>query len=256
MNSNQKYLNVALKAAKEAGPLFKKHFGNAGKVSIKNNDPRNLVTKIDLAIEKQIRKTILKNFPNSKIIGEEFGSSVLEKDDVVWMIDPIDGTTNYIRGIPLTCIAIGVWDKNGPLAGAVYNPVIGQMYTALRGKGAFLNNKRIKPSSVALISLASGALGWRSPLEGKKTFNQLIEIVGKARVMATSSWQTCMVASGALDYYVTSDVNIWDLGGPLAILQEAGGSFSDFKGNISQIDLKEVVATNGKIHKELLKKLS
>jgi myo-inositol-1(or 4)-monophosphatase len=74
--------------------------------------------------------------------------------------------------------------------------------------------------------------------------------------MATSSWQTCMVASGALDYYVTTDVNIWDLGGPLAILQEAGGKFSDFKGNLSKIDLKEIVATNGKIHNELLKKLN
>jgi myo-inositol-1(or 4)-monophosphatase len=253
---NQKYLKVALKAAKQAGPLFKKHFGNAGKVNIKNNDPRNLVTKIDLAIEKQIRQAILKNFPGSKIIGEEFGSSKLEIGDVVWMIDPIDGTSNYISGIPLTCIAIGVWDKKGPLAGAVYNPVINQIYTALRGKGAYLNNKKINPSKVTSISLATGALGWRLPQEGKKTFNKLIDLVGKARVMATSSWQTCMVASGALDYYVTTDVNIWDLGGPLAVLQEAGGKFSDFKGNLSKIDLKEIVASNGKIHDELLKKLN
>ncbi len=256
MNSNQKYLNVALKAAKEAGPLFKKHFGNAGKVSIKNNDPRNLVTKIDLAIEKQIRKTILKNFPNAKIIGEEFGSSSLEKDDVVWIIDPIDGTTNYIRGIPFSCISIGVWDEHGPLAGAVYNPVINQMYTALRNKGAYLNGKKIKPSDVSDLNSASGAIGWLSPKEGKITFNQLIDDVRKLRVLASSSWQTCMVASGQIDYYVTHDVHIWDVGGPLAILQEAGGTFTDFKGNLLKINLKEIVATNGKIHNELLKKLS
>ena len=256
MNSQEKYLQVAIKAAKEAGPIFKKHFGNAGKVKMKNNDPRNLVTQIDLAIEKQIRKTILKNFPTAKIIGEEFGSSILEQDDVVWIIDPIDGTTNYIRGIPLTCITIGVWDKHGPLVGAVYNPLINQIYTALRGKGAFLNGKKIKVSAINSVSEASGGIGWMSPESGKKTFNQIIGDVRKIRVLATSSWQTCMVASGALDYYVTRDVNIWDVGGPLAILKEAGGKFSDFSGSPSTIALKEIIASNGKIHSELIKKLS
>ncbi|MBI3231873.1 MAG: inositol monophosphatase [Candidatus Doudnabacteria bacterium] len=252
---NQKYLKVAIQAAKQSGPIFKKFFGNAGRAKMKNGDPRNLVTKIDLRIERHIRKTILKSFPGAKIIGEEYGSSKLKTNDVVWLIDPIDGTNNYIRGVPFSCISIGVWDGKGPLSGVVYNPIINQIYTALRGQGAFLNGKRIHVSNISKLNSTSGAIGWLTPGQGKKTFNQLINAVRKLRVFASSSWQTCMVASGQLDYFTTRDVHIWDVGGPLAILQEAGGKFTDFKGNPLKISLLEIVASNGKLQNELINKL-
>lgn len=255
MIDSQKYLNVALKAAEQSGPLFKKYFGNAGPTKIKNGNPRDLVTKIDLRIEKGIRKLINKNFPESKIIGEEFGAAKTIPSDVVWLIDPIDGTTNYIRGIPITCISIGVWDKQGPLVGVVYNPVINQIYTALRGHGAFLNGKRIQASRTAKLSRASGAIGWLSPKKGKKIFNQIIGDTRKLRILASSAWQTCMVAGGQLDYYATRDVHIWDVGGPLVILNEAQGRATDFKNQPLKLNLKEIIATNRELHKQLITKL-
>ncbi len=256
MTIEQQYLFLAVTVAKANGGVFKKYFGHVGQVMIKNNDPRNLVTKVDRQIETNIRAEILKKFPDAKIIGEEFGGCTLAKNDIVWIIDPIDGTTNYIRGIPLCCISIGVWDSKGPLLGVVYNPVTEQIYTALRGKSAFLNGKRIKVSNISKLSEASGGIGWLNPTDGKKMFNSIIDDARKVRVLATSSWQTCLVASGQFDYYTTKYVNIWDVAGPLAILKEAGGKFTDFKGNILKINLKEIIASNGKIQSELVKKLA
>lgn len=255
MDNNQKYLKVALDAAKASEQTFKKYFGNAGKISIKNGDPRNQVTAIDLKIERLIRQKINRAFPGAKIIGEEYGSSKLNPEDVVWIIDPIDGTTNYIRGIPLTCISIGIWDSNGPLAGVVANPILNQTYTALRGHGAFLNGKRIKTSKISALDSASGAIGWLSPKNAKKIFDQTVGFSRKIRVLASSAWQTCMVASGQLDYYTTHDVHVWDVAGPMAILSEAGGKATDFKGRELKINMLEIIASNGKIHNQLVGKL-
>lgn len=255
MTSEQKYLKLAEKAAKNSGPIFKKYFGHPGIVNIKNNDPMNLVTEIDLKIERSIRNQILKEFPQAKIIGEEFGSCAIEKDDIVWIIDPIDGTTNFIHGIPLCCISIGVWDHKGPVAGAVYNPIINQIYTAQRGKGAFLNGKKITPSKITSLKNSSGSIGWRSPEKGSEIFSKITKMTRKVRVLASSAWQTCLVASGQMDFYATTDVNIWDVAGPLAVLSEAGGGFSDFNGKAIGIDLTQIIASNKKLHKELVNTL-
>jgi fructose-1,6-bisphosphatase/inositol monophosphatase family enzyme len=256
MSTNEKYLKVAMKAAKDSGKIFKQYFGKPKNVSIKNGDPRNLVTEIDVKIEKRIRQAIAKHFSQDKIIGEEMGTGKnISKQDKVWIIDPIDGTTNFIRGIPLVCISIGVWDGQGPLMGVVYNPIINQMYTAVRGKGAFLNGKQISVSKVPNLAAATGGIGWLSPENGKKIFNSTIAATRKLRILATSAWQTCMVASGHLDYYATRDVHIWDVAGPIAILKEAGGISTDFKNKSLKLDLLEIVASNKKLHAELIKKI-
>lgn len=251
--NNQKYLRVAIQAAKQAAPIFFKYFGRAGKTKIKNGNPQDLVTKIDLKIEKLIRQIINRNFPGSQIIGEEFGGPQIEPSDVVWLIDPIDGTTNYIQGIPITCVSIGVWDKHGPLLGVVFNPILNQMYTALRGQGARLNNKIIGVSKVKKLSSAIGGIGWLTPKKGIQIFNNTINDCRKLRILASSAWQTCMVASGHLDFYATADVNIWDVGAATIILREAGGKYSDFQNKNLKLNLKKIIASNGKIHKALLK---
>ena len=252
MKTNQTYLNLAVKAAKKSAAIFKKNFGHPGRIKTKGNDPMNLVTEIDLKIETAIRKEILKIFPEAKIIGEEFGSSEICADDVVWIIDPIDGTTNFIHGIPICCITIGIWDKKGPLAGVVYNPIINQMYTALRGQGAFLNGHKIKPSDVKKVNLSTGTIGWHSVDKGIHIFSKISKKTRKVRVLASSAWQVCLVAAGQMDFYATAGVNIWDVAGPLAVLQEAGGKFTDLAGKPVNIALKNLVATNSAIHTELL----
>ena len=144
-----KYYQVALAAVKQAAVVFKKYFGCPKTVSIKDGNYGNLLTEVDGKIEKMIRQKIHQHFPNHKIIGEELGWEKTEKNDMVWIIDPIDGTTNFSRGIPLCCISLALWDKDNPRLGIIYNPITNQLYSAQKGKGAKLNGKKIKVSKIS-----------------------------------------------------------------------------------------------------------
>ncbi len=253
--NNQDYLKIAIQAAKACGPMFKKTFGNAPGVTSKNNDPANLVTETDKAIELKIRKMLNKNFPSHKIIGEEFSKDVVGKKDFVWAIDPIDGTTNYIHGLPFCCISIGLWDGQGPLVAALYNPLLKQLFTAIRGKGAWLNQKPIKTSNQKKLKDAFGALGWMNMDDGIKLFADIVKNSRRPRVLASSALQICLVASGNLDYYATTDVKIWDFAAAVLVLTEAGGQVSDLRGRRPGLKTEKIVASNGKIHSQLLKAL-
>lgn len=255
MISNQQYLKVAVEAAKKCGPLFSKYFGNAKDIQMKNNDPRNLVTEIDKAIEQQIRKTIVKKFPAHKIIGEEYSQDIVNKTDWVWIIDPIDGTTNYIQGIPLCCISIALWSHKGPQVGVIYNPILNQLFTAIAGKGAKLNNLTIKASKKNKLENAFGGVGWLKVKQGIKLFSIMANNSRKLRVLATSALQICLVASGNLDFYVTNDIKIWDFAAAIVIAKEAGAKITDWQGRRPDLNTISMVATNGKIHQQLLSKL-
>lgn len=252
----KQYLSFAIKIAKQNGALFKKYFGNVGKIKIKNHDFRNQVTKTDLQIEKNVRKAIAKTYPAHKIIGEEFKQPLTQKNDLVWIIDPIDGTTNYIQGIPLCCISIALWDKDGPLVGVLFNPVTNEMFSAGRKNGAFLNNKKIRVSQTSKLLSSLGGIGWLKPLEGIKITKNILPFCRKVRVLATSAWQIGMVAQGSLDFYATCDINIWDFAAAACILQEAGGSLVDFKNKPITLHTKTIIASNKKLQNELFKNLS
>src|SRR5258708_1001606 len=146
-------LKTATLAAKKAGQLFKRNFGRPKQISIKGHNIRDSVTSIDVAIEKQLRSTLSKALPSAKIIGEELGSADVLKNDWVWIIDPIDGTNNFISGIQLCCISIALWHNSEPVVGIVYNPITEQLFSAAKGKGAFLNGKRISVSQVKTVAL-------------------------------------------------------------------------------------------------------
>lgn len=250
---DKKYLQVAVLAAKQNGSLFKKYFGCAQDVQMKNNDPRDLVTEIDKKIETHIRKLILKNFPSHKIIGEEFGAQELKKNDLVWIIDPIDGTHNYIQGLPLCCISIALWDSKGPLAAVVYNPILNQIFTAARSKGAFLNGKKIKVSGHNKFSQAFGGYGWgRNIDKAAKKFPQLLRHLHKMRTFGSSTMELAYVGAGNYDFHIQADINVWDFAASVLIIKEAGGKVTDWSGKAVEIETKNLIASNGKLHKNLL----
>ncbi len=253
MTQSEHYLDIALKAAKNHGPLFKKHFGRVKNVETKNGDASDLVTAIDKQIENQIRALILKNFPEHKIIGEEFSKDAVGKNDMVWIIDPIDGTTNFIYGIPFCCISIALWDKKGPLVGVVYNPVFNQIYSAVRGQGTKLNGKKVTVSKADKLSTSLGSLGWAKQRKAIiQLFPKIINHCFKLRVFAACAWQICMVAGGNADFYVSLKDSIWDFGAASLIVTEAGGKFTDVAGKKLSLKTTSALATNDKIHKELL----
>ncbi len=256
MQNNEKYLQTAVTAAKQAGVIFKKYFGKPKKVSLKENNIRNAVTEVDLRIEKLIRKIIHKKFPDHKVIGEEFGSGQLLKNDVVWIIDPIDGTNNFIRGIPLCCISIAVWQNGKPVIAVLYNPLTNQLFLANAGKGAYLNGQKIHVTKVGRIDRALGGIGWSLKLNrAEKMFATIVPFVNKARALGTTALQLAYVASGIYDYYTVNDMHIWDVAAGILLIEEAGGKVTDWQGKKPNYHVSELVASNGKIHSQLIQRL-
>jgi myo-inositol-1(or 4)-monophosphatase len=256
MITQEQYLKVALNAAKKAGITFKANFGKPKKVSIKNNDIRNSVTNVDLAIERQLRKNLQKAFPKTKVIGEELGSAAVLKADWVWIIDPIDGTNNFISGIPLCCISIALWHKGQPMVAVLYNPVTNQLFSASRGKGAFLNGKKIAVTKVKDLRHSFGGLGWSlKTSEAVKMFSTMITKARKVRALGTTALQLAYVACGIYDYYVVNDMHIWDVAGGILLIEEAGGKVTDWKGKCPALNVRRLIASNEAIHKEILKLL-
>ncbi len=253
MSQTDIYLKTAVEAVKKSAPKFKKYFGCPQTVSIKHGDPHDLVTEVDRGIETEFRKFILKKFPTHKIIGEEFGTPKIEKNDLVWIIDPIDGTTNYIQGLPFACTSIALWDAKGPLVGVVYNPILNELYTARRGKGSFLNEKKLLVSKVSKFATAYGGFGWgRDIAIAIKSFPLVISNTKKIRTLGSSTLELCLIARGVYDFLIQKRINMWDYAAAVLILTEAGGKATDTKGRPITIDSKSILATNGKIHQEIL----
>lgn len=256
MISNKKLLEIAVGAAKMAGKPFVAGFGKTKKIRLKGGDIRNQVTEVDLRLEKLISGYINKRLPGTQFIGEEMTPDKRDHlGKIFWIIDPIDGTSNYIQGLPLCCISIAAWQGNAPLAAVLYNPISGEMFTAAKGQGAYLNGKKIRVSKTASLSRALGGVGWFNPKDGAKLFQALIVAGRKLRVLATSAWQLGLVAAGKFDFYATTDVHIWDIAAGMLIIQEAGGHLSLLGGGKLNLDCHSILASNGRIHKEILRKL-
>lgn len=254
------YLKVAIDAALQAGKIFKQYFGHPKTVAFKNGNRRDFVTEIDRRIETQIRAKLGKKFPTHKIIGEEYGTDALSEHDLIWIIDPIDGTTNFIQGLPICCISIALWDEQGPLVAVVYNPILNYLFNAKRGKGAFLNNKRIHIPKYKEIKDCFGGYGWgRDVKKAAKNFPQLVKKLNKVRTLGSSTMELAFVAAGIYDFHIQAKINAWDFAASILLIKEAGGMVTDWHGKTVDINTTNLIASNHKIHKQLLsavKKLS
>ncbi len=248
------YLTVALKAAREGGKTFRQNFGKPKHIKSKGGNPRDLVTEVDVRIEKLIRRRILQHFPTHKIIGEEGGWDKSIKDqDWFWIIDPIDGTTNFIQGLPLCCISIALWDNQGPLVGVVYNPATAVTYHAVRGRGAYKNAQKIKASSVVALEQSYGGVGWgRNTKSAATILPVFVTKMKKTRTLGSSAWETCLVADGTYDYFIQASVNIWDVGAAGLVVTEAGGKATTWDGQPFTLESKNLLASGSGLHKKLL----
>ncbi|MDE2311695.1 MAG: inositol monophosphatase [Patescibacteria group bacterium] len=254
MIDHNRYLKTALAAVSQGGKLFQKFFGRPGKVEIKNADPRNLVTAIDRKIEKLIRSRLTKDFPKHKIIGEELANDQISPGDLVWYIDPIDGTANFIHGFPFCCISLALWDNHGPVAAVVYNPVLGKTYRAARGQGAYCNKKRLRVSKQQNLVQTFGGYGWgRNIANAGRHFPVLVKDFNKIRTLGSTAMEIALVAESVYDFHLQAEVNIWDFAASILLLQEAGGRATDWEGGPITPQTKRIIASNGKTHQALLR---
>lgn len=244
-----------VKAATDAGQLMKSRM-NTG-FSIDNKEGiNNLVTEVDVACEKLIMDTIRTNFPDHFILSEETGE--IKTDSVYkWIIDPIDGTVNFAHGIPICCVSIGLEKSGEVIMGVVYNPFMEEFFFAEKGKGASLNGTPISVTQKSDVFAACLVTGFpysyldseNGPLE---VFGRLIRKGVPVRRLGSAAIDLCWVAAGRFDGFYEHKLNAWDSAAGFLMVEEAGGKVTDFEGKPYSLYQPHIVATNGKIHQDLL----
>ena len=249
-------LKTTLLNAVQAGAAQLQHYFN-GQFQITNKEGiNNLVTEADHAAEKAIIEAIQFDFPDHFILSEETGE-IVTQSEYKWIIDPIDGTVNFANGIPICCVSIGV-EKNGEMIlGAVYNPFMNELYFAQRGMGSYLNDKRIHVSNKDQVIKSCLVTGFPytyldSPNGPLQVFSKLVRQGIPVRRLGSAAIDLCWVAAGRFDGFYEHKLQAWDSAAGFLLVEEAGGKVTDFEGNHYSPYQPHILATNGKIHDELL----
>lgn len=238
-----------------AGAILLKYLGKKHKIEHKPG--AGIVTEADKFAEQFLLKNILKNYPKSTILSEEAGN-VPGSPELLWVIDPLDGTSNFAHGFPWFCVSIGLFENGKLKAGAVYNPVLKELYTGEVGKGAFLNGKRISVSKTKKISDALIGTGFyyaeESTLKREmRIFENMHRHTSTVRRPGSAALDLACVASGRFDGFWERGLAPWDVAGGFVIVSEAGGKVSDYQGNATDIRGAEVLVSNGALHGQLIK---
>ena len=215
-----------------------------------------MVTEADHASEKAIIDVIKLAYPGHFILSEETGEIVTDSE-YKWIIDPIDGTVNFANGIPICCVSIGLEKAGQMLLGAVYNPLMNEMFFAEKGQGAFLNDKKISVSSKTEVIKSCLVTGFpytyldmpNGPLE---VFERFIRKGIPVRRLGSAAIDLCWVAAGRFDGFYEHHLQAWDAAAGFLIVEEAGGKVTDYKGDYYSPYQPHLLATNGKIHEEML----
>ena len=249
-------LRTILLDAVQAGAAQLQHYFN-GSFKISNKEGiNNLVTEADLASEIAIFDVIRAAYPDHFILSEETGELASESE-YKWIVDPIDGTVNFANGIPICCVSIGLEKHGKMIMGAVYNPIMNEMFIAESGMGATLNGNKIsvgKKDKVINSNLVTGfPYKYLDSLNGPlQVFEKLIRQGIPVRRLGSAALDLCWVAAGRFDGFYEHSLHAWDSAAGFLIVEEAGGRVTDFAGNTYSPYQPHILATNGLIHEEML----
>lgn len=240
-----------------AGGVLRKHYG---KVSYKQKRRADLLTIADLESQKTILSAIRREFPNDDYKAEE-DETRMTGEKHLWIIDPLDGTTNYAHGYPVACVSIAVYENGRPLLGGVYDPFRDELFLAQRNKGATLNGKRLRVSTTPIITdslLITGFAYDRAerPDYYLKPFKAFMTTCHDVRRSGSAALDLAWVAAGRADGFWEFELNPWDVAAGRLLIEEAGGKVTDFDGNGWNdwtVMGKRTLATNGKVHASMLK---
>ena len=246
-------LAAAVEAARAAGEIALRYYRGGFEVTIKPD--QTPVTQADREAERAITAILGRAFPDWGFLGEEFGEAGAR--ETRWIIDPIDGTKNFVRGIPFWAVLIGLEERGEITTGVVFNPVTDELYTARKGEGAFANGRRIRVSDCARMKDATLLHSSLSLLRGTPTWNGLIRLVDSVnRTRGFGDYYGYgLVADGKAEIYVEVDLKPWDIAPVKILVEEAGGRLTDFSGRPTIYDGR-VVASNGHLHDEALRLLN
>jgi myo-inositol-1(or 4)-monophosphatase len=251
-------LKVAKETAKEAGKILRKNLEKKNIIEYKGEV--NLVTSVDKLSQEYIYEKLSSYFPGHGFLAEE-ELEKKSKTEFRWIIDPLDGTTNYAHGFPVFCVSLALEWKGRIILGVIYNPMINELFWAVEKRGAFLNNKKIRVSKTKELDRSLLATGFPYDLRESKEnnighFNNFVLRAQAVRRCGSAALDLCYVACGRLDGFWELKLFPWDLAAGMLIVKEAGGQLSDFKNNKIDIYTKEIVASNGLIHSQMIEILN
>jgi myo-inositol-1(or 4)-monophosphatase len=255
------FVDFAREISKDAGKILLRGF-RSGSTVISHKSRTELVTDADRASEALLVARISEQYPTHAIIAEE-GSRKDAFGGFIWYVDPLDGTNNFAHGLPFFCVSIGVFsvELRHVVAGVVYNPFMDEMFTAARGKGAFMNETPIRVSTQEDIGDSLVATGFPydkavSENNNVKEFNRIITRIQGIRRMGSAAIDLSYVACGRLDGFWEGKLKSWDMAAGSLIVEEAGGMVTRYDGGMFNPEFPEIAASNGKIHSQLLALLS
>jgi myo-inositol-1(or 4)-monophosphatase len=247
----KEYKDLAIKAAQAAGEILMDHLNRGVKVGYKGKF--NVITEVDHLSEETIVRMLHGQYPRHQIIAEE-GHGKGKSAKIRWFVDPLDGTTNYAHGFPSFCVSIGLEAHGEVILGVVYDPFHEEMFLAEKGEGAFLNNRPITVSRIEKLKdgLVVTGFNWRSIRKNLKHFSNFSLRAQGVRRTGSAALDLCYVAMGRLDGYWELMLSPWDMAAGSLIVTEAGGKVTNCRGGPFSIYSKEILATNGRVHDEMV----
>lgn len=248
------YLDVAVRACRAAGRIQRAAFGGVQRVEHKGEI--DLVTAIDRACEKRILSIIGRAFPGHGVLAEESDPRAGDAEHL-WVVDPLDGTTNYSRGFPYFCVSVALARAGRVIVAAVYQPLLDELFTAIRGKGAFLNGRRLRVSEQARLDQAFLATGFPYDIRrGRRTnidhFTNLVTRCLAIRRAGAAALDLAYVAAGRFDGFWELKLRPWDIAAASLLIEEAGGRVTGLAGRPWRLPVRDIIASNGRVHAELL----
>ncbi len=246
--------------AVEAGKLI--HEGYHASKEITHKGTVDLVTQYDVAVEKFVIERLEALFPDHTLVGEESHEGSYHYDKAIY-IDPIDGTTNFVHGFPHLALSIGVWEQGVPVMAVVYNPILEEMFWAVRGEGAYLGDRRLSVSTQDTLQQSLIGTGFpyakvNAGIEYHWVINCLTNLlphIRDIRRLGAAAVDICYLAEGKIDAFYEIDLKPWDVAGGILILLEAGGKVSNVYGEPFGFDDKSIICSNGSVHEQLLERL-
>lgn len=248
--------NIAIRAARLAGSIQMRYLNRLDTIKVAEKATNDYISEVDQACEQVIIETIRKAYPSHAILAEESGQS--GKDDYEWIIDPLDGTTNYLHGFPQFAISIALTYRGKLESAVVYDPLRDEMFTADRGNGAQLNDRRLRVSDRK--SLDGALLGTGIPYNDQRYIDAYLDMMKEfakktagIRRPGSAALDFCYVAAGRIDGFWELGLNVWDFAAGALIIQEAGGVVTDISGGTKYLETGNVIAGNLRVHGEMLK---
>jgi myo-inositol-1(or 4)-monophosphatase len=252
-------LNIAVRAARRAGSIINRAALEGGELHVRSKRANDFVTQVDQAAEQAIMEIVRKAYPDHGFLCEESGSTASDAE-VVWIIDPLDGTTNFIHGFPQYCVSIGVRSRGALAHAVVYDPVRNELFTASKGGGAFLNDRRIRVSKATRLNEALAGTGFPfkelTRLElYMRQLQTLMKTCAGVRRAGAAALDLAYVACGRLDCFWELGLSPWDMAAGALLILEAGGLVGDLKGDQAYLDSGDITAATPKIYPALLEAL-